>query len=95
MADLRPAIPMIVGIEVANLVALFMSQRAIDLGIPSLVAAVESTIPAYTFALSIALVLFTKERFGDPKAWHRLPLKLILVGIMAVGVVLLSDGGSE
>ncbi|MGH9835853.1 MAG: EamA family transporter [Blastocatellia bacterium] len=39
MATLKPAIPMLVGIEVINLVAYFFSQRAISLGEPSLVEA--------------------------------------------------------
>src|SRR3989338_5945652 len=46
---LRPIASIIVGIEVMNLLALASSQRAIDLGVPSLVAAVETMIPAYTF----------------------------------------------
>jgi hypothetical protein len=89
MAALRPAFGLIVGIEMLNLIALFMSQRAIDLGVPSLVAAVEATIPAYTFALSILLTLAT--RFGDRRAAERMPWKLVLVGAMAIGVFLVSD----
>jgi len=85
MATLRPAIPMIVGIEIANLIALLMSQRAISLGDPSLVAAVESSIPAYTFVLAVLLLAMTK-RFGDDEARHWLPFKLALVVVMAVGV---------
>jgi drug/metabolite transporter (DMT)-like permease len=90
MAKLRPAIPMVVGIEFANLIALFMSQKALDLGIPSLVTAVETTIPAYTFALSLLLAVATK-RFGDKRASHHLSLKLALVGMMVFGVSLVAD----
>jgi drug/metabolite transporter (DMT)-like permease len=89
MATLRPAFAMIVAIEVINLAALFLSQRAISLGVPSLVAAVESTIPAYTFLFSFVFVLITK-RFGDPKALRRLPAKFLLGAVMAIGVWLLS-----
>jgi drug/metabolite transporter (DMT)-like permease len=85
MVSLRPAIPMIFGIEVANLIALFMSQRAIDLGVPSLVAAVEATVPAYTFALSI-LLLTVYSPFGDQEAWNYFPFKLFLSVAMAFGV---------
>lgn len=91
MRQLRPAVPVIIGIEVANLIALFMSQRALYLGIPSLVVAVETTIPAYTFAISIVLLAITRN-FGDKRAAHKLPLKFVLVGIMVVGVWLVSDG---
>jgi drug/metabolite transporter (DMT)-like permease len=89
MASLKSAIPLIVLIELANLVALFFSQRAIDLGVPSLVAAVEATIPAYTFGLAVFLLLATK-RFGDEQARAHLPIKLLLVAVMAVGVWLVS-----
>jgi drug/metabolite transporter (DMT)-like permease len=90
MSTLRPALLLILGIEVANLVALFMSQRAIDLGVPSLVAAVETTIPAYTFGLSLVLALTT--RFGDGRAGSRLPLKVALIAAMIGGVFLVSQG---
>lgn len=90
MARLKPAIPMLIGIEVINLVAYFFSQRAISLGEPSLVAAVESSIPAYTFVLSAALFALA-PRLGDSRAKERLWLKLLLVGAMAVGVGLVSD----
>jgi len=89
MVTLRPAILMIVCIEIANLVALFMSQRAIDLGLPSLVAAVEASIPAYTFVLAIVL-LATAKRYGDEEARHWLVFKFVLVAVMAVGVWLVS-----
>jgi uncharacterized membrane protein len=89
LVTLRPAIPLIVGIECANLTALFMSQRAIDLGIPSLVAAVEASLPAFTFVLAIIL-LSVNKLFSDEEARGWLPLKLILVGTMGYGVWLVS-----
>lgn len=85
LLSLQSAIPIILGIEIANLLALFMSQRAISLGVPSLVAAVEATVPAYTFALSIILLTFNSS-FGEPQVWHRFPIKLGLTVLMAVGV---------
>ena len=85
MLTLRPAIPMILGIEIANLIALFMSQRAVALGVPSLVLAVEATLPAYPFALGI-LLLATTRRFGDVDARRWLGVKLTLVPVMAFGV---------
>jgi len=89
LATLRPAVPLIIGIEVANLIALLMSQRAISLGVPSLVAAVEATVPAYTFALAIVLLAVTR-RFGDVEARTNLGIKVVLVAAMAVGVGLVS-----
>jgi drug/metabolite transporter (DMT)-like permease len=89
--QLRPALPVVLGIELVNLVALFMSQKALDLGVPSLVAAVETTIPAYTFALALVL-LAAAPKFGDERVTSRLPMKLLLVAVMATGVWLVSDG---
>jgi len=86
---LRPAIGLIVVIEVANLIALLMSQRAIDLGMPSLVAAVEATIPAWTFGLSIFLGAIITTT-ADAQIRQRLFLKLVLVSVMAFGVYLVS-----
>ena len=76
-------------IEVINLAALASSQKAVSLGIPSLVAAVESTIPAYTFAISLLLFILL-PMFGDPKSKQKLLQKFSLVGLMTVGVFLIS-----
>ncbi|CAA9889743.1 EamA-like transporter family [Candidatus Methylobacter favarea] len=85
MPTLRPAIPMLIGIEAVNWVALYTALRAVDLGEPALVAAVETTIPGYTFALTLLLVATTK-RFDNKEARQQLPLKLALVALMTVGV---------
>jgi drug/metabolite transporter (DMT)-like permease len=76
-------------IELANLAALASSQRAVSLGRPSLVAAVESTIPAYTFLLSMGLIVFL-PKFGDPQSSKHLLSKLSLVGMMALSVWLVA-----
>jgi drug/metabolite transporter (DMT)-like permease len=89
LAVLLPAATLILTIELINLLALFFSGRALDLGIPSLVSAVETTIPGYTFILSI-LLLTLLPRLGDGKAWRKLPLKLGLVGTMSIGVYFLA-----
>ena len=86
---LRPAIVTLVGIEVVNLLAIYFRQRAVSLGDPSLVEAVATIQPAYTFLLSVGLC-FIVPRFGDPQAKERLRMKLVLVGVMAVGVKLVS-----
>ncbi len=75
-------------IEFMNLVALLLSQRAIALGISSLVAAVETIIPAYLFIFSVGLHRFNLL-LGDLRVLHCLRLKLLLGGMMA-GVVLVS-----
>lgn len=72
-------------IELINLVALLMSQQAVALGIPSLVAAVETTIPAYTFILSIVLHRLNLP-LNDARVFYQLRLKWLLLGIMMVGI---------
>lgn len=89
MPVLLPAVKLIIAIELINLLALFFSGKAVDLGIPSLVSAVETTIPGYTFLLSI-LLFAVLPRFGDAKARLKLPLKLGLVSTMSIGVYLLA-----
>jgi drug/metabolite transporter (DMT)-like permease len=86
MATVRPAIPIILGIEVVNLIALFLSQRAVSLGDPSLVAAVESSIPAYTFLITLLLLAATKRRYGDKQVRHWIELKFFMVAVMVCGV---------
>lgn len=86
---LHPAVSIFIAIEIANLCALAAAQKGIDLGIPSLVAAVETTIPSYTFLLSLVF-LYVYPKFGDRDTFHRLPVKLSLVGIMVIGVWMVS-----
>ncbi len=77
-----------VTIEVINLLALFCSQGAIDMGVPSLVAAVEATIPGHVFVLSLLLMACGSRR-ADPRVTHRLIPKLCCVGAMAIGAWLM------
>jgi len=86
---LKPAINIFIAIEVLNLFALATSQRAIYLGNPSLVAAVETSVPAYTFLLSLILIFFS-SRFGDIETLKHLPVKFGLVGLMVLGVFLVA-----
>lgn len=82
---LRSSVAIFVGVEIINLCALFTSQKAVDLGDPPLVAAVESTIPAYTFLFSFILLIFLPA-FGDPVTRKHIIAKMLLVCMMVVGV---------
>ena len=86
---IRPALRFLFGIEVANLIAVGTSQYAVSFGTPSLVSAVEASIPAYTFLLSLVLYAATRK-FGEEEARHRLPAKFLLVAAMVFGVWLVS-----
>lgn len=83
---LKPLAPVFVGIESANLIALYMSQKAIDLGSPTLAAAMETTVPGYTFLITMLLIAL-KHRYGNQEASYKIRTKLLLVGIMTAGVV--------
>ena len=86
---LLKAMPILIGIEIANLIAVGLSQYAINYGNPSLVAAVEATLPAYCFLLSGALWgVFRK--FGEETAKYRLPQKLALSVAMGACVWILA-----
>lgn len=88
---LKAAMHMFFGIEILNLFALATSQKAISLGNPSLVAAVETTVPAYTFLLSI-LFLKIYPKFGDVETFTHLLKKFLLVALMTLGVFLIAQG---
>lgn len=80
---------LLLGLETVNLVGVATGQYAVSYGSPSLVAAVDSTIAAYTFLISMSLyAVFGK--YGEAEAKENLPRKLLLVAVMAVGVWLVS-----
>jgi len=76
--------------EIINLMALAFAQGSVSIGNPAFVSAVETTIPAFVFILSISLFLLTKNKFGDPRSSTKLPAKIIIVGTMVIGVFLIS-----
>jgi drug/metabolite transporter (DMT)-like permease len=75
-------------IELINVGALFSAQKAIALGNPSLVTAVETTIPAFAFGVSGSLFLFTRK-FGDRRTFSKLHLKILMIIFMTAGILLL------
>lgn len=84
-----PSLKFLGAIEVANLIAIGTSQLAVDYGRPSLVSAVEASIPAYTFCLSFILYALTRS-LGEEEAKQNLIAKVALVGAMIGGVYLVS-----
>lgn len=86
---IRPVLRFLFAIEVANLIAVGASQYAVSYGTPSLVSAVEASIPAYTFVLSLVLYAVTRK-YGEEEARCRLPAKFLLVISMVFGVWLVS-----
>lgn len=86
---IRSKLPLLSSIEIANLIAVATSQMAVSHGTPSLVSAVEASIPGYTFALSMILYA-TTGKYGEEEAREFLPGKLCLVATMMLGVWLVS-----
>ncbi len=88
---LSGGIKIIIFIEIVYLLSLASAQKAISLGNPSLVAAIETTMPAFTFMLAIFFISFRHTaRFGDPKAEHKIFRKLLSIGVMCIGVWMVS-----
>ena len=77
-------------VEFINVIALICAQRAISLGDPSLVAAIETTIPAFTFINALLLLAYTKT-LGDPRTKHKIHWKFGCIALMAIGVFLVSQ----
>jgi drug/metabolite transporter (DMT)-like permease len=76
----------LVAIELLNWVALYLGQSAVKDGIPSLVSAIEASIPAFAFGLSMGIAFLNRQFDSYRKG---LGLKLAMIGLMMVGVWLI------
>lgn len=82
-------INLFVGIEIINLIALAFAQKSLQIGIPSLVASVETTIPGFTFLITLGAISFFQMRL-DENATSNLLKKITALALMAVGVYFVS-----
>jgi len=89
LCEILPLYKLLLLFEFINLLAIAFLQGAIDLGIPSRVAAVETTIPGFTLLFSIILLIFF-PKYGDLRAKKKIFRKTSLIVAMACGVWLLS-----
>jgi drug/metabolite transporter (DMT)-like permease len=87
LPQLKTAAPIIIAIELINWAALYAGQNAVKLGIPSLVSAIEASIPAFAFAISLGIDFLTR-RF---QKHQKLPFKLSTIGLMMLGVWFISS----
>ncbi len=76
-------------VEILNLIALAFAQKSIEQGSPALVAAVETTIPGFTFLIGIMCLPFLKMSY-DKNIVCNLGRKLSALSIMIVGVYMVS-----
>jgi drug/metabolite transporter (DMT)-like permease len=88
LPKIRQVLPILIAIELINWAALYTGQTAVKLGIPSLVSAIEASIPAFAFGLSLGID-FVNRRFN---AHPKLSIKLSMIGLMMVGVWLIGAG---
>ena len=75
-------------IEAINLVAIVLGQKSIALGEPSMVAAIETTIPIHVFVINLILLKFFKR--GNTASLHKINFKVSFVAFMILGVWLIA-----
>ena len=86
---LNSSIRLFVLIEIINLIALAFAQKSIQEGTPSLVAAVETTMPGFTFLIALIVVSIYKIKY-DTKIFDNLWKKYVALLTMILGVYLVS-----
>ncbi|MDD5026102.1 MAG: EamA family transporter [Candidatus Peribacteraceae bacterium] len=86
---IAPIVRLFLTAEIFNMAALILSQKAIDIGEPARVSALETTMPGFTFLLSALLVPLI-PKFGDERTFFRFFRKLGLVIAMTIGVWIMS-----
>jgi drug/metabolite transporter (DMT)-like permease len=86
LPSIRQAWRVLVAIELLNWIALYLGQSAVKDGIPSLVSAIEASIPAFAFGLSMGIAFLNRQFEIYRKG---LGLKLSMIGLMMVGVWLI------
>lgn len=74
-------------IEIVNLLALFSAQSGISLGKAPLVAAVETTVPAFTFILSTLLIWVLNKKIVIDKLYFKIPV----IAVMVIGVFIITN----
>jgi uncharacterized membrane protein len=90
LPKIKQALPIFIIIELINWVALYTGQTAVKMGVPSLVSAIEASIPAFAFAISLTLMGLRHKI--DVEVKRKLPIKWAMVGLMMIGVWLIGAG---
>jgi uncharacterized membrane protein len=90
LPKIKKALPVFIIIELVNWVALYTGQTAVKMGVPSLVSAIEASIPAFAFAISLTVMGLSRKI--DAETRKKLPIKWAMVGLMMTGVWLIGAG---
>jgi uncharacterized membrane protein/uncharacterized membrane protein (DUF373 family) len=87
LPKIKKALPIFIIIELINWVALYTGQSAVKMGVPSLVSAIEASIPAFAFGISLTIAMLHHQVEVETK--RKLPIKWMMVGLMMIGVWLI------
>jgi uncharacterized membrane protein len=87
LPKIKKALPIFVIIELINWIALYTGQTAVKMGVPSLVSAIEASIPAFAFGISLTLMGLHHKIDADVR--RKLPIKWGMVILMMIGVWLI------
>jgi hypothetical protein len=87
LPKIKKALPVFIAIELINWAALYTGQSAVKMGVPSLVSAIEASIPAFAFGISLSIAMLTHKVDAETK--QKLPIKWAMVGLMMTGVWLI------
>jgi uncharacterized membrane protein len=90
LPKIKKALPIFIVIELINWVAIYTGQTAVKMGVPSLVSAIEASIPAFAFAISLTVMGLTHKIDAETK--RKLPVKWGMVALMMTGVWLIGAG---
>jgi uncharacterized membrane protein len=90
LPKIKKALPIFIIIELINWVALYTGQTAVKMGVPSLVSAIEASIPAFAFGISLTLLGLHHKIDAEVK--RKLPIKWAMVALMMIGVWLIGAG---
>jgi uncharacterized membrane protein len=90
LPKIKKALPVFIIIELINWAALYTGQSAVKMGVPSLVSAIEASIPAFAFAISLTVMGLNHKIDAETK--RKLPVKWAMVGLMMTGVWLIGAG---
>ena len=90
LPKIKKALPVFIIIELINWAALYTGQSAVKMGIPALVSAIEASIPAFAFGISLTVMGLHHKI--DAETRRKLPIKWAMVALMMVGVWLIGAG---
>jgi uncharacterized membrane protein len=90
LPKIKQALPVFIVIELINWAALYTGQSAVKMGVPALVSAIEASIPAFAFGISLSIAMLTRRIDDETK--QKLPIKWAMVGLMMIGVWLIGAG---